>query len=287
MNRAGSFVCGGCRLHYDVSGTGPALLFLHGGFGGLGTGTFVPDPQWREEFSAHHTVVTFDRRSSGRSGTSPEPHTLSQFAADARALLDHLDIPRVAVWGHSAGAAIALTTALESADRVAALVVTDAAPWFSQDVDLVRRLRERIALLEREGADAAYAARKTDGAVGLQLFSRPSAAPADPRRTALLAEVQNALRSVTREERVAMYAAELRTYAAYLDFDARPVLDRVAVPIFIAYGTDDGIFPDNDWAQVASAIPSATVRPVEGGNHGCTNRPEIVAAIAQFLAEVS
>ena len=149
-----TFEASGCQLHYDVRGHGPALLFNHGGFGGLGTGPRPSDPPWIESLAATNTVITYDRRSSGRSGTSSGLHTLELFSADALALLHHLDIDRAVIWGESAGVPIASTFALMYPDQTQALILTDGAPWFSRDGEMLQRLKARIQILERDGPDA-------------------------------------------------------------------------------------------------------------------------------------
>ena len=84
----------GCSIHYEVAGDGAPLLFMHGGFGGLGTGAVTAEPfAWYEEFTKKYKVITFDRRSSGRSSAPESPHSLELFADDGLELLRHLGIP--------------------------------------------------------------------------------------------------------------------------------------------------------------------------------------------------
>jgi pimeloyl-ACP methyl ester carboxylesterase len=280
-----TFEANGCRLHYDVRGEGPVLLFNHGGFGGLGTGLRPGDPPWMESFSGAHTVITYDRRSAGRSGTSSGLHTLELFAEDALALLHHLDIGRAVIWGESAGVPIASTFALMYPDQTQALILTDGAPWFSRDGELVQRLQARIQILERDGPEAAYDARRRDGTVGLEIFSnqRPLTSEEDAARSASRQQIQRQLQAIPRSERVERYAAELRTYAAYLDFDVTARFRQLTMPTLVVYGTRDSIFPDVEWEAITRPMPNVTYVPIEGAEHGLLDKPGVLATIGGFV----
>lgn len=104
------------RLAYAERGTGPALTFLHG---------FTLDhTMWSpqlDDLSADHRTIAYDRRGFGRSDVpGAEPYSAID---DARALLDHLDVAKTWVFGHSAGGHTALELALAMPDRVRGLVL--------------------------------------------------------------------------------------------------------------------------------------------------------------------
>ncbi len=280
-----TFKANGCQLYYEVTGSGPPLLFNHGGFGGLGTGTRPNDPQWVESLAAANTVITYDRRSAGRSGTTSEPHTLELFCQDALALLRHLDIEKATVWGESAGVAIASTFALLYPDQTRALILTDGAPWFSRDDRLLRRLRDRIQLLESKGPEAAYEARRREGTVGLEIFApeRPLTNDEEAGREARLEDLRKQVRAIPRSERIERYAAELRTYAAYVDFDITSCLGELTMPTLIIYGTRDSIFPDAEWSQLTRSMVNVTYVPIAGAEHGILEKEGVLRTIAEFL----
>lgn len=281
----------GCDIYYEVAGSGPALVFIHGGFGGLGTGRSVAPPRWHDRFAGHFTLVTYDRRSAGRSGFPETPHTMSLFADDLKAVLDAAGIPRAAIWGTSAGAPIAITFALRYPDATSALVVTDAAPWFSRDETTISRLKERIALLESEGVEAAYEARRTGGTVGLQLFAaeRPAASPEEEAaRVKNRERIQAEMAAIPREERIAKYGAELRTYSAYADFDVSNSFRSLAMPTLVIWGTGETLFPNAGWDKLTATMPNVEYLPVAGADHGVTEtHPETLDAIESFLLRVA
>ena len=278
----------GTELYYETHGSGFPLVFVHGGFGGLGTGAGAGVPTWVESFAQHFSVILYDRRSSGRSGYPETRHTMEQFADDIRELLRHLGHERAHVWGTSAGGPITLAFGLDHPEAAAGLVVAESAPWLSQDEELLWKLRERIRILETDGVEAAYAARREGGTVGLDLFaaSRPSTAGAGEQsaRGGRRDQIRAQLAKVPREERMAKYAGELRTYAAYVDWDATKRFGELEMPLLCVYGTADSVFPDVGWHALAEGRPNVRCLAVEGAEHGtATQPPEIQTEILSFL----
>ena len=130
------------ELEYDHFGnpTDPALLLIMGF-----TAQMVA---WDEEFCTQladrgHFVIRFDNRDCGLSTKlhgvpsnsdavimaammetemPPVPYTLSDMAADAMQVLDHLNIERAHIMGASMGGMIAQTVAIEHPHRVKTLI---------------------------------------------------------------------------------------------------------------------------------------------------------------------
>jgi pimeloyl-ACP methyl ester carboxylesterase len=97
----------GTTLYVEVRGSGPAVLLIPGG---------AEDAEgWRAiaERLSGHTVVTYDRRGTLRSGRDDWPGRGSaQHADDAAALLARLGLRDVVVFGGSSGGIIAIQVAL-------------------------------------------------------------------------------------------------------------------------------------------------------------------------------
>jgi len=275
----------GFDMYYETSGGGFPLVFVHGGFGGLGTGMGAEVPPWRERFARHFQVVTYDRRASGRSGYPETGFTMENLARDIVELLGHLGHSRAHVWGTSAGGQIALAFGLEFPAAATSLVVTDSAPWLSQDEDLKARLSERIRILSEEGPLAAYEARSTAGTVGLNLFvGRPARGEQEERAQEQgMERIREMLRNTPRAERIAKYAGELHNYSAYIDWDATPRLKDLRPPTLVMYGTEDSVFPAQGSRDMARLIPNVETKAFEGAEHGVTRFPEALDQIMLFL----
>lgn len=279
----------GTEIYHETHGDGFPVVFVHGGYGGLGTGQGGLTPGWVDRFAREFKVILYDRRSSGRSGFPTGKHSMEQFADDILELLHHLGHDRAGVWGTSAGGPITLEFGLRHPEAAASIVVTESAPWLSRDLELLRRLRERIALMESEGAESAYEARREGGTVGLNLFAatRPAQSPEeqearDRNRDAIRAQ----LAAIPREERIAKYAGELRTYSAYVDWDATDRFAGLRVPALVVYGTGDTVFPDAGWDRLCEDMPNVTYFELEGAEHGSAiSSDRMLNEIRAFFAD--
>lgn len=111
----------GTRLAYEVTGKGPAVVFVHG---------FTLDRRmWDDQmapFAATHRVVRYDLRGFGASDAFVAGESYTH-ADDLRALMAHLGIERVAAVGLSMGGWVALEFALTYPESVSALVLVDSA----------------------------------------------------------------------------------------------------------------------------------------------------------------
>lgn len=103
------------RLYWEIKGTGPAVLLIAGTPGDGGQFDRVAD-----ELSASRTVLTYDRRGTSRSPSTPDWHTTSvaEQADDAAAVLAAAGAGPALVYGTSNGAAVALELALRRPGRV-------------------------------------------------------------------------------------------------------------------------------------------------------------------------
>jgi pimeloyl-ACP methyl ester carboxylesterase len=97
----------GARLYTEIRGSGEPVLII----GAADEDTEV----YRgiaERLSNACTVVTYDRRGTGRSGAQGWPTDSARHADDAAKLIDRLHLERVTVLGASAGGIVALRLAL-------------------------------------------------------------------------------------------------------------------------------------------------------------------------------
>src|SRR5262249_5674974 len=105
----------GARIYYEVTGSGPAVVFIHAGVADL--------RMWDDqvtEMSGAHRIIRYDTRGYGRTETEAVSYSNR---ADIAALLDHLGESRAHLVGLSRGGGIALDFTLEYPDRVRTLTV--------------------------------------------------------------------------------------------------------------------------------------------------------------------
>lgn len=92
------------QLYYDRIGSGPALLFLHGGFG-MDSSYFRP---YLDPISQHFDCIFLDVRGNGRSAALPTDQiTISHILKDLEELRTQLGISKWTVAGHSGGGLLA------------------------------------------------------------------------------------------------------------------------------------------------------------------------------------
>lgn len=119
----------GLRFFYvDEAPAGPdagtPVLLIHG-FASNHAVNWVNTSWMKSLTRAGRRVIALDNRGHGASDKPHEPaayHT-SRMAADARALVDHLGLPRVHVMGYSMGARIAAFLARAAPDEVQSIVL--------------------------------------------------------------------------------------------------------------------------------------------------------------------
>jgi pimeloyl-ACP methyl ester carboxylesterase len=281
---------GGYEMHYEASGKGFPVAFVYGGFGGMVSTLLPREHPWRGDFSRHYTVVTYDRRSSGRSAYPENGYSLENFAGDLGELLRHLGIERSHLIGSSAGGPIAITYALMYPEAVEALALVNTSPCLVPEGAPAERIRARVRLLETEGPEAAYEARREAGPVGLDLFFA-NVRNVDPAMLDGLREVhkqvQARIRESTREQRVAWYAGETRNYSAYLGVDLTPRLHDLRMPTFIIHGDADSIVPVSGAYALKDHIHQADLNILRGAEHGLmAGNEEAPRAILDFLRRI-
>ena len=110
----------GTRIAYEVAGTGPVVLLLHGG----GQTRHV----WREagyisRMASDFTVVAIDLRGNGDSDRPADAsaYRIDRLVEDILAVADAVAAPRFALWGFSYGANIGRYVAART-ERVSAMV---------------------------------------------------------------------------------------------------------------------------------------------------------------------
>ena len=112
----------GFDVHYQQMGQGADVVLLHGLFASLAFWYFSVMPGLAKSFR----VTAYDLRGHGYTDIPNAGYTSSDMANDLHALLDHLQIERAHLVGHSFGGAVALQYTLIHPERVHSLTLADA-----------------------------------------------------------------------------------------------------------------------------------------------------------------
>lgn len=227
-----TFQSGDVRIAYTDQGDGDPILLIHG-FASNAKTNWI-DPGWVNLLKREGLrVIALDNRGHG---SSDKPRDVASYALhhmveDARALLDHLGIPRADVMGYSMGARITALLAYGHPERVRSAV------FGGMGANMVRPMRgtEEIAgALEAPSLDAV-----TDPT------GRTFRAFADKTGGDLLA-----------------LAACMRGSREAIGVD---VLSNLTCPVLVAVGTKDDIAAQAD--ELAKLIPGAEALPIPGRDH--------------------
>lgn len=134
----------GTRIAYQVDGTGAPLVLVDGG---LAHRTQGLSPGLRKILQGQFSVYSYDRRGRGESDPGATPHSVEREVEDLLAVIGATGGP-ANVFGHSAGAALALEAARRGA-RVQRMVCYEA-PFIldsshpADDPDFAPRLQQLI-----------------------------------------------------------------------------------------------------------------------------------------------
>jgi len=154
----------GIAIHYELEGSGPRLVLLHGGFS---SSAFWRIDGYVDGLRDDHELVLIDIRGHGQSDKphEPEAYWSSLLASDVLAVLDEVGLASATLCGFSLGANIALRVAACLPDRVDAIAAIGSGPGQvgfaclspeEEDDTWAQRFEQEgmawmVARLEREG----------------------------------------------------------------------------------------------------------------------------------------
>lgn len=236
-------------LYYEVSGSGPALLFAHG----LG-GNHLSWWQQVAHFAAHYTCVAFAHRGFAPSGPVPSGVDPADYAGDLAALIDHLGFPDVRLVAQSMGGWTMLEYALAHQDRVTALVLSSTS-----------------GTIDRRGADpsggSAYDAwlAKAEATIadGLARGIHPAmgerAAKRFPALHLLYRSIDEMAGALDKEKlRAGLRRTATRTLGEFKTF---------RVPTLLIAGGEDVVFPPFLASAIAASLPCGEAETISDAGH--------------------
>ncbi len=219
----------GFQMYYEDRGGGEPLLLLHGG---TGSGA-----DWRLVFTAGDPpgsrVIVPDLRGHGRSTNPSRAFTFRQAAHDIFALLDRLGLQHVKAIGLSMGAKTLLHMATQQPERLDAMVLVSATPYFPAQA------RAAMAHLSVDVfSDADWTAQRQ--------------------------------RHVHGDEQIRMLFEQMRALKDSHDDVAftPPLLATITARTLIVHGDRDPLYPVELALEMYRSIPSSALWVVPNGGHG-------------------
>jgi proline iminopeptidase len=275
----------GGSVWYRVTGTGSGtpVILLHGG---PGFSSYYLKAL--EGLGDDRPVIRYDQLGSGKSDRTTDTtyFTIDQFVEQLDALRDHLGVERLHVYGHSWGTMLAVEYYRAHPTHVASLVLGSAAldsrAWERHARELLRTLPDSmVQAVETREAERNYQAADYQAALNefynRYVWRRPVAADLD----SLMASYNAAIYEY-------MWGPSEFTLTGTLqDFDAKPLLRSLDVPVLYTVGEFDEAGPETI-EMFASLTPDARVVVIPGAAHiTAWDNPEAdLAAVRAFLREV-
>lgn len=248
----------GLKVHYKTTGEGePTLILLHG----FGASTFT----WREVIEPLGdvgTVIAFDRPAFGLTERplsweeGENPYTPDAQVALLMGLMDQFGVADAVLVGNSAGGTVAVHAALTHPDRVAALVLVDAAIYSGGGTPSWIR-----PLLQTPQAD------QLGPLLARQIEVRGDAfiegAWHDPSK--ITPEIRSEYRRPLRAQNWDQALWELTKASRNLNLEER--LGELTMPSLVITGDDDRVVPTEQSIRLARELPQAELVVIPDCGH--------------------
>lgn len=227
------------RLAYERRGTGSPLVLLHG----------YPLDHHLWDVVVPLLIDTFDLilpdlRGFGESSTVDSFYTVEDIASDIAALLDHLEIRKAAIVGHSMGGYVALAFARLYPERISGLGLVSS-----------QVLADASDRKEARYKSAAEVADKGIGSVVAAMTTKFTSNP----------QLQEFARESMERQQPAAYIGALKAMAERVD--STPVLSSLNVPVVLVHGEADQLIPIDRAREVKAALPNAYLVEISGVGH--------------------
>lgn len=249
----------GFNIHYTDEGSGPALVLLHGLWGGTNEWQPIIAP-----LAAKYRVITMD--AIGFHGSDkPDAHyhnaLLAQFLAG---FIDALALENVTLIGHAMGANLATYAAVHHPDRIARLVLVDGAGYRNPDRDLSQPL--------------------SAGMVNFRRIATGSSIDATERFLRRRVLDESLVTRAWAETAFSMWLGSARAIGDMLREGGdltEEEMRGIRLPTLVIWGADDAVFPIANSERLGNDIRNSTVKIIASSGH----LPQLEQSAA-FLATI-
>jgi non-heme chloroperoxidase len=264
----------GVQIFYKDWGHGQPILFHHGW--PLSSDDW--DAQMLFFVRDGYRVVAFDRRGHGRSSQVSEGHDMDHYAADAAAVVQHLDLRDAVHIGHSTGGGeVARYTARFGKGRVAKAVLMSAVPPIMVKTP---GNPDGLPIEVFDGFRASLAANRA------QFYRDVPAGPFYGFNRAGAKPQEGVIENWWRQGMMGGAKAHYDGIKAFSETDFTEDLKSIDVPTFVMHGDDDQIVPYKDAALLsAKLLKHGTLKIYPGFPHGMltTNADVINQDLLTFI----
>jgi non-heme chloroperoxidase len=263
------------EIHYEDHGSGRPVVLIHG----YPLNGSSWERQERELLAHGHRVISYDRRGFGRSSQPTAGYDYDTFAADLKALLDHLDVRDITLAGFSMGSGeVVRYLGTYGSERVRNAALLGAIPPFLLKTD------DNPEGVDRQVFEDIKAAIVRDRYAYFEDFLNAFY------NVDVLGGSRISERAWQASFLVAAGASPFASYACVDTWltDFRGDVAKIDVPTLVLHGTEDRILP---FAATAARLPAliedVRLIAVEGGPHNIawTHPEEVNEALLELVAD--
>jgi len=253
----------GVTMAYESAGQGPPVILIHGF--PLNRG------MWRPQIEAlrdRFTVIAPDLRGFGEARGPMNDLTMDTYAGDVVALLDRLEMDRVALAGISMGGYAAFRVVASAAGRIRSLIIADSRAGPDSEEARQGRLAA-INRIQNEGPDGF-----------LEEFTARLVGPTTKKeRPAVL----DAVRQIAGKPPAPSLIAALAALAARPD--SRPLLATITAPTLVIVGEEDTVTPPEAASEIVAGVRTGRLVTIpQAGHLSNLEAPEVFnRALREFL----
>lgn len=260
----------GTRIAFDQSGQGPTLILV-----GAASVTRAEEAPLAAALAPYFTVFAYDRRARGDSGDT-RPYAVEREVEDIAALIDEAGGSAFA-FGHSSGAALALEAAHLLPTKITKLALYEP-PFIVDDTHapapegFAAHLDELVASGHRGDAAATW----------MTFVGTPAEVVAQMRQSPMWPHMESVAQSLVydttiMEDTQKGSPAPLKKWASVavptLVMDGTLMMGREDLHTFLRHGAD----------ELATVLPNAQRRTLDGQDHGPSNEALVPALRAFFI----
>ena len=249
------------HLFWDERGEGPPLLLVMGHrYTGRMWGPIL------DGLAAHHRVIWFDNRGTGRSGSTRDA-TIGDLASDAFAVMDAAGVLSAHVFGASQGGVVVLDMAMAKPERVRSLIVGCSGALTADKPRAPRLLNYLVHCIPKR--------------LAIRMAEKGYGPACPPERMA--ADIELLRGEVSDRRGVLAQSKALRTYSTTLER-----ISTISAPTLVLHGTADKTVRFAWGVELDQALPDSRLVPYEGVGHNLVAEvpDRVVEDVNDFLALV-
>ena len=237
------------NIYYERGGAGDPLFFITGSGSDLRNKPNHFDSPLAQAFQ----ILSYDQRGLGQTQNPAGDFSMAQYADDAAALLDHLEIDKIPLMGVSFGGMVGLEFLIRHPSRVSAAVLACTSAGGEGGASFPLHELQGLAPEERAAAHLKVAdVRHTDEWIAQ-----------NPDSWRKRMELSMAGQRADRNEEGARKQLEARRY-----HDVYDRLGEIKVPVLILYPEQDIFFSRAQQDELLTLLPDATLKVYPGAGHG-------------------